>query len=255
MGCGKVTKLVQKHLSTDTTTSDYEPFTEWIPAIGIDIVKAVIKLRGAFGNFRAQLAIQTASVRVDAPDAWARAAASDNYQQGDGELPTGAVNVAAATAGKAFVRFGWMYNLSSGSTLGYADVASQVSFNACGEVIGAMSKRLQTPDSTNIQYEAYTDWIPAVQADKVSAAIIATGFAGAFTDRLAYQTADTSTEAPNGWATLETAFNGTSGARNTGELSLSLGNVMWVRFGIAHILSSGNSGGADVSAMISVRRT
>lgn len=255
MGCGKATKLVQLHLSTDTTTSNYQEFTAWMPAIGIDSVKVPLKVSGSSGNFRVQLAIQTADVRTDKPNAWARAAASDDYQQGDGEKATGLVSVSSATAGKAFVRFGLQYNLSAGSTLGYADVASQVTFNACGEVVGTASKRLQTPDSTNTQYEPYTDWIPAVQADKVSAAIVATGFAGNFSDRLAYQTADTSVESPNAWTNLEAGFNSTSGSRNTGELTLTLGTATWVRFGIASVLTSGTNGAADVSAMISVRRT
>jgi hypothetical protein len=193
--------------------------------------------------------------RAPARPAGVHAAAVDDYQQGDGEKATGSVNVAVATAGKAFVRFGLLYNLSSGSTLGFTDAAMQVTYNACGEVIGRASKRLQTPDSTNTQYEAYTDWIPAIQADKVSAAIIANGFAGAFGCRLAVQTADTSVEAPNAWANLEAGFTTTSGSRNTGELTLSLGNATWVRFGIASLLTSGTNGAADVSALISVRRT
>lgn len=249
MACGQTTPEIQLTLTSSVATLAYAPFTEWIPCIGLDTVTAVLKARGMSNTLHWQLAVQTASVRTDLPDAWATL---DVLQTtGAGERCSGSVTV--NTAGKFFVRFGVAYKSSVGGTLAQADVALQAAYDACGRVVGGGQAHLVATD-TNTRFEPVTGWVPSHQAGKVEAALVATAFGGAsFQYRLAQQQAATSPEQPGAWSVLEAGWTTSASERNTGELALSFTNVMWVRFGIAYTLSAGTFGECVVTSLVGVR--
>ena len=226
-----------------------------MPAIGLDKVRAVLKARSVTGNFRCQLAIQTADARTDVPGDWVRAKESaDEYLTGAGEKAVD-VSMIWKTSSTFFARFGVLYNYTGSPAVTEADLSLQLAFDACGSVVDSRTQVIQTPDATNVQYTPVSGWIPAIHADKVKAAFLLSGVQGTVTYRLAYQTAATSQQVTNAWTLLE---GGPSSAleRCLADTTLSLPTTdMWVRFAVAHILASGSNGGATLSTAIAVRRT
>ena len=113
MPCGKTGRPTMKRVHTTTTIERFEPFTDWMPGVGLDKVKMVIKrksvqLAGTSPTFNVKPAIQVALVRPDNADDWAVIAGVGPYS-GAGESNTGEINVAATTAGKFFARLGVSY--------------------------------------------------------------------------------------------------------------------------------------------------
>ena len=218
MACSKLSGAIEKRLTATGTANAFTPFTPWMPAIGLDKARAVVKARSVTGNFRCQLAIQTADARTDVPGDWVRAKESaDDYLAGPGEK-TVDVSVIWKTSSTFFARFGVLYNYTGRPAVTEADVSLQVAFDACGSVVDSRTQ-------------------------------------GNVTYRLAYQTASTSQQVTNSWTLLEGAYSSTL-ERCLGDTALSLpATDMWVRFAVAHILSSGSNGGATLSTAIAVRRT
>lgn len=261
MPCGAVTALVSRHLATTLSgvnSPRYEAYTDWIPVMGLDKIKALLRLQGLTNQFQCQLAYQTAAVRTDQPDAW-----STLDQMTTVDRCTGVIDITSATAGKFYIRFGIAYNLSSGSTNSQADVSLQVSYDACGAIVGSTTLQLLAPDTSNY-YMAVTGWIRAIDAAKVRAAILASGVVGNFQCRLTYRTAqiDPATVSDN-WGTvnIESSPHAGNGEFNTGELTLPTGpgqtgridDKMWIQFGIQYSCSSGTAGQATVSVATAVR--
>lgn len=55
MSCGRTTNDTQKRLTATSTTATYEWFTGWMPAIGIDTIRATVKNRAVSGNLQVDL--------------------------------------------------------------------------------------------------------------------------------------------------------------------------------------------------------
>jgi hypothetical protein len=241
----------------------FEPFTDWMPAIGLDAAKMVIKRKsvavtGTAPTFNVKPAIQVAVVRPDNPDDWAAISGQSAYT-GAGESNTGVMTISGTTGGKMFVRFGVSYYLGgTAPTSGQADVEVVLSYKQCGEIVGSMTQDLQAFNTTTNSFVAVTGWVPAIDADKVVAAFVITALVNNFRCQLAYRTASTSTQSPSAWALLEGAsYRTTDGETSTGEISLSITSEMYVQFGVAFSQSSAGAapGQAAVSTAVAVRRT
>jgi hypothetical protein len=255
MSCGQVTKSVEKQLCSNGSGTDlYEPFTEWLPAVGLDAVRAVIK-QYALSNFQCRFGYQTADVRTDKPNAWAS----------NGSLVTTPevvydVDLSAVTPGKFFIRFGVCYQ-GTGAGAGRGTVALQTSFDACGKIVGSHSFQAYA-ENANDYYQPVTGWIPTIHVDKVKAAIIVSGVQVSgvtFDYNLAFQTAATSPEGPDAWSSTFLSGNTLqSGAAEwaSGELSWASAptNKMWVRYGVHYKSSGASRAGAFVSAAVAVRK-
>jgi hypothetical protein len=261
MGCAKTGKNVTKRLSTLTTEPIFEPFSDWMPAIGVDNVKMVIKRRavsltGTAPVFNVKPAIQVALVRTDYPDAWANIGALGPYT-GAGEDCTSTQDISDSTGGKFFVRFGVSYYLSGTSPLtGQADVDVTVSYTQCGSVVASMTQELQAFNTTSDSFKAITGWISALDADAVVAAFVASNVANNFRWKLFYRTATTSIQTPGAWNSLEASYRSTNQEDTTGEVSLSIGAAMYVQFGVGFSQSTAGSapGQITLSSAVAVRR-
>jgi hypothetical protein len=263
MACGKTGRPTTKRLKTSTTTEQFEPFTDWMPGVGLDTVKMVIKrksvqLAGTAPTYNVKPAIQVALVRPDNPDDWVVITGVGPYG-GPGESNTGEMSVAATTAGKFFVRLGVSYYLGgTAPTNGQADVEVQVSYVSCGSIVGSMSQDLQAFNTTTDSHVAITGWIPAIDADKVVAAFVISNLVNNFRCLLAYRKATTSIQVPSVWASLEgSTYRTGNNETTTGEITLAVGAEMFVQFGLA--FSQGTAGQApgeaSVSTSVAVRKT
>jgi hypothetical protein len=149
MSCSSLLPATQQHLVATSTTLVYVAMTDWIPVAGLGRLKGVLKLRNADSTFRAYFAGQTASVRTDKPDAWATFGSS---QTDDGEICVG--DNAVDMSDKAFVRFGIGFQLTEAG-FGQADATFQMSYDACGRVVGTQQLSLRTATTTDA-YEPIT---------------------------------------------------------------------------------------------------
>ena len=103
-----------------------------------------------------------------------------------------------------------------------------------------------------------TGWIPSILADKIEVAGIIGSRSGNAQLMVCYRTAPTSQEGPSTWTLtdLEAGWHAADGEFNTGELTLSLGSVLWVQVGLKVRNSSGTSlGQLDVSVTTCVRKS
>lgn len=251
MSCGNAGSSSTQSCQTQSTTLAYKWFTPWGPATGLDTVIAILILTGLIGNFQAQLVIQTADVRPEAPNAPTLLGSALSSTT---PYCTGAVSVSSYTAGAMWVRFGVAYNLTSGSALGAADVTLIVSDDRCGQAAGSATNTLHTTSTATNTYVAVTGWIPAIVATKVKAALVATALQGPIQWRLAMRTATTTPEQPNAWSTTFDTWRTTAAEVCTGELATSISGAMYVQFGIQYILSGGSFGNVIVAATVAVRK-
>jgi len=120
--CGKIIGGDVAQLFVPGTTSQYRPFTGWIPASHAAKVKAALVVLNSSANFRCQLAMRTATTSREATGSW-----SSNlealWHSGDGEFNTGEISLSNGSV--FWVQFGLEYQLSSGSN-GQASVSMSV---------------------------------------------------------------------------------------------------------------------------------
>ncbi len=252
MPCGQLLGPYQARLAAISTTVQYHWLTGWFPATGVDNIKGVLRNRAVDGNFQSRLVLQLATIRTDDPSAPVLLEAS--YLQDAGERCTGVLDISNSTASKYFMRLGIAYSVHTGSSIAAADVGLELAYNSCGEIIGATSLDLVAP-GTNSLHTPITGWVPAMYAAKVKAIIIVTNAIGNFRQQLAYRTATTRLQQTSAWSTnFEGAWHTGNGEFPTGEITLSIGSVMWVQFGLEHSLSSGANGGAQVETSVAIRR-
>lgn len=254
MPCGKSTGAKQRQIVAYSTTVAYEWFTDWMPCVGMDSMRAVMKIKASSNAyFQGQICIQVASVRTDEPD---QPILKDSQRTGNGEWCTGNLDISADTDDKMFIRFGVAYNYQSAQSQSSSTVELEVTYQQCGEIVAAATHQLTTM-TTDAQYIAITGWLPAHFVDKVKAAVVCNGLTGNFRWRLAYRTAGTSKDSPNAWGNVTDANAPyQSGETNTNDLAITNTGIMWVQIGIAYFLSTGSTlGQATVAAAIGVRRT
>ncbi len=236
MACVSKFGPAQHTLSTLTTTLSYTWYTGWVPCVGMDTVKAVIRVRNVVGNFQAQPAFQVASVRTDMPDA----PVAVGSPMGAGESCTGEANVSTDTDDKMFIRFGVAHGLSSGSALGSADVEFEVGSVACGRIVGTSTQTLVTTSTSSVVYPI-GGFLPALEVAKWKLGAVISGLTGNAQWRLCWRSATTSMEVPNAWTTTESYRSTSNTVVNTGEVATAITNDMYVQPGIELSLSSGST--------------
>ena len=108
------------HLQTLTTSSQYIPITGWMHTLGVVKVQGTITVTSLVGNFRMILTYRTATTSTESPGLWDSTGIGSAITA-DGESNTGELSV--TTTGKMWIQIGIRYELSSGSSLGQADVS------------------------------------------------------------------------------------------------------------------------------------
>ena len=228
---------IQKRLDCSTTSLTYVWFTNFFPCIGVDKAKAVLKNRAVSGNFQSQLCVQYASVRTDMPDA---PSAVGSPLVGAGESCTGVVDIATDTASKLYMRVGVAHSLSSGSSLGGADVTLDLSYVACGRIVSTVSREYLAYSTTSVS-QAISGWLPALEVEEIKVGVVVSGLTGNAQWRICWRIATTSTEAPGAWTTTESFRNTNNTEVNTGEITISAASDMYIQIGAEVSLSSGST--------------
>lgn len=256
MACGGTTGSIQKRLNALSTTQAIEWFTGWISCVGLDDAMPVLMARAATSNyFEAQLVIQVAKVRTDAPEMPVLKGTAQTPTAGKFDYNPGVLDLTNDTVGAMFIRFGVAYKFVDGQSQAAADVELEVAYTRCGELAGSGTWQLSTT-TTAEQYQVVTGMLPGILVDKVKLAAICASLTGNFEWRLAYRTAATQKSAPGAWSNVTDANAPYgSGEVNTGDLAVTVGSNMWVQFAIVYKLSSAGSGQAGLTAALGVRRT
>ena len=195
------------------------------------------------GGIEFYAAVQLADVRSDNPDDWTTVGTAES---GAGDKCLGNLPMPTGHTASFLVRFGVGYKLTGSATHAQADVGLQVSYNQCGNVVGARTMQLDAA-STDGRIETLTGWLPAVGVSKVRAAYVVSDLAGGFPCRLTYRTASDIPESPSAWSTAIDSYRTANGEYNTDDISLMLSNAVWVQLGMLYNSSSG-FGSATVSA-------
>jgi hypothetical protein len=237
MSCAQTTGPIQHHLDAYSTTVAYFWFTSYFPCTGLDFLKAVWKARVVTGNFQCQPAVQLVSVRIDKPDSPAAVATT---LVGAGETCTGVVNVSADTDDKLYMRCGIAYSLTSGTTMGSADVTLEVTYESCGSMVGVLNDQYYATSTTSVA-KPISKFLSALAAQKIKLGVIVSGLTGNIQWRPVWRKATTSTETPGAWTTTASWRNTNNVEVNTGELDLSDASDMYVQVGIEVSLSSGST--------------
>ena len=252
-----LSNMVSKRLTSISQTATYEPFTPWLPAVGVDAVRALLIARDMLGEFDWQFAMQTAAVDPARPDAWSALGSAQTTA-----IPycTGNTSVSGTLATKMWVRFGVKYMRHDASpTYAQADLMVQPSLIARGSIVSTMPATTVSAISTTIYQTLWTtDWVPAELVDKVRAGIWIGNITGTPSVQLVYQKAVARTSLPGAWITLPGASVYTTvNDFNTGELPTSgtpFADSMWVRFGIQY-KSSTVGYDATIGAVVGIRRS
>ena len=247
-----ISQYVEQHLVATDTTHRFEWFTDWVPAIGVDSIRAVLKGTNTDSGLNYRVAYQMTPIRVDNPGSPSNVGAT---QTGSGGYCTATQGI--TTSGMRFIRFGVEF-WSGSSTVTQGDISLWVSWNCVGSPVSTTTIQVDA-DNVVDRIAILTPWIPRIYAAKVQAAIVGTGVTGLGTIRyeLVAQTAPSSFENPSAWDTSihspQTFSSNTE--YNTGDLTLTSSNDMWVRFGLAYGLSTGtDQTTAIITATVAVRQ-
>ena len=254
-----ITPLETRRLTTVSGTASYMPFGPWMSAVGVDECKALLLAKQKIGALTVQFAVQTATARTESPGSWTGLASA---QASASEYCTSEVSLTSALGSKAWMRFGSSFLMPSGS-YAQGDVSVQTSLVSRGMVVGEMPETTLTCDAHNSWMTPWTTrWVPANWVDKVSAGVWLAAKTGAPEVRVAYQAALIRESNPSDWAAAMpggTASWTTVGDKNTGDVSLTLTDTMWVRFGIqvksTAAPSSGTLDSVTVGGVVAIRRT
>jgi hypothetical protein len=145
MACGGTTGSVQKRLVALSAVQAIEWFTGWVSCIGMDSIMPILIARAASSNFfEAQIVMQVAKVRTDAPDVPLLKGAPQLPVNAKIDYNPGVLNIAADTAGAMFVRFGVAYRFPPGQAQCAADVEMAVAYVQCGDLVGSGTWQLNS---------------------------------------------------------------------------------------------------------------
>jgi hypothetical protein len=252
MSCVKTTGPMQKRLRTTSTTPVIEWFTPWMPAIAMDAATAVLKMVNVAGNFRATPVVQTATVRTDKPSsastigALSGQTATDEYYFDEADF-----SLSALTAGKTFVRFGLLYDVSSVGQ-GQADVQLEVWFRQCGYLLPPVTVHVDAT-TADLRFIPLSGWLPTLGVVKVEGTIVITSLTDDLTAVLTYRTSDTSPEEADTWNQSGIGTPRSADIEeNTGEQTVSTSNKALIQVGLMYS-SSGTFGQADIAVAIGIR--
>jgi hypothetical protein len=244
MSCINFFGPTERRISVTSTTEIFVPFTGWMPAQGIDKVRATLRLLAESGNIQARIAYQSATAVVNEGGAGGR-----NAPQGLGTATNATMSPLEfqVSAGDVhWIRFGVFVSLSQAGPPGQADVVVSYALSACGKPLGRYTDQIHIGGNTSPAVVPVTEWTPAFLLDEVSLALVIQAVAGNLDTQVMIQTADVDPTSPNAWQALGTAA---SGARKE-CLRYDVSSItdpgvgtkpMLVRLGLSFKLSSGTN--------------
>lgn len=122
--CATLLPQVTKDLSSASTTASFIPYTNWMPAISVKLIKAVIDIISRTTNFEAQLALQTATVDPDVPNAMVL---KDTWLNSPGKDASPLLDISADVDTHFYVRLGIAVRNGTGTALERGEVSLLVS--------------------------------------------------------------------------------------------------------------------------------
>ena len=247
MGCVNTTPETWREAPVNVTTTVYIWFTGWVPAVGLDSVKALLFRKNTGTYVQSQVAYQTAATRPSEPDA---PGVLGNAQTGNGAYCMSLTDISATTASKMYIRFGVALNLTQGNP-DKAEVGMQFCTVNYGTILSSKEFDLLAPDTTSL-YVPVTDWFPSVMISKSKAVFNLMNPTATFRCRMAYQTAATRVESPSTWSSND-GWKSTSGEVNTTEVTATSSDF-WMRLGIEYQCSSGTNQSANVKVVTGIRK-
>ncbi len=260
-GCSKNASPVTKRLHVNNLVEQFEAFTGFEAAVGLDAIRIVVKRKsftsaGTTPVLTVKPAYRIAEIRPNNPGAWIVIPGQSGWTgAGEGFAD---IDVSSLTSGKAGIQFGVSYTLSGGApTDAQVDVEFSISYQSCGSSIGTRSQELNTFNTTTNTFVAITGWVPTLGVEAVVAFFVISGLTN-FRCQLCYRTGPTNIQGAGAWNLLEGAnYRTTDGESSTTQLTMSLTTVMFVQFGVAYSQSNAGAapGTASVTTNVWTRRT
>ncbi len=251
----------EMHVSSALTTASkyiYFWFTSYVPCIAMDSAIASLKVKNCQGNVEITPVVQFAPTRSDSPSAPLVVNGGTGFTPitTDNEYVVTAANYAlsASTPGNTYVRFGVGVRVTAAGT-GTADVTMHMHFLQLGQLLAPWSGHAHAT-STTVMFTPISGWLAAHNITAFVAAIVMANRTGNYQLDIVYRTASTSPESADAWSAGQlAALINANGETCSLERSLSLGNKMWVQFGVVSSLSSGTTPGqADISVLVGIRQ-
>lgn len=251
MSCVRITPPVQLRLVSVNSSDSHVWYTDWMPAIAMDDATITMKFWSKSGNLRVAPAVQVAAVRTDKPDDSPTTIDTLKTTADEYFYTAATVDIDGLTAGKTFVRFGVVYNSSSG--LGEGDVTLQVAYRQCGSLTTPWSGHL-IAYTNNAHYIPISGWLPALGVDAIEATRSLGSLVGSLNFVLTYRTALATPDLPGEWG--GTTLGGTVSANGesiTGEVSVGVTDKMWIQFGLKYWSDNNAFCEGDVMVLLGIR--
>jgi len=122
--CASLHPESTQNLTSGSGASEFIPYTNWIPAMSVKWVKAIIDLMSRTQNFEARFALQTATTNPDVPNA---PVLKDSWINSTGKVLSSFLDVSADVDGHFYVRFGVAVRNGTGTALERGEVGLLVS--------------------------------------------------------------------------------------------------------------------------------
>lgn len=242
---------IRKTLSIYGAYDQFEPFTEWMPATGIDKAHFVWTMYGEEDSIKTRPGYQLAEVRPDQPKAPTDPASAD-WETDNGSYY--AAETLSNTDDCFWIRFGVFYQ---GVVFGSAEVSLTVTTESdFGRLVGAAEYVLDTlaNASAPVRTLPIGPWISTARVSNVKAGFIVSGVSGAMKYGLGYRVATADPMTPAGWANVETLQSVSAGTRVLDDTAVSPGSTRaWVQFGLRYQGDSSQDGEATINAIVAVR--
>jgi hypothetical protein len=244
MSCTNFVGPTDRRVTVTSTTEIFVPFTGWMPSLGVDGVRATLRLLAESGGVQARIAYQTATAVINEAGTGGRSA-----PQGLGtptDVTMSPLSFAVNPGTVHWIRWGVLVSLEQAGPPGQADLVLSFAWPGCGKPLGRLSEQVHIGGNTSPAVIPITDWVPAYLLEEVSLALVIQAMAGSLDTQVMIQTADVDPTSPNAWQGLGSAA---SGARKecvrydvTSYTDPGVGTKpMLVRLGLSFKLSSGTS--------------
>lgn len=252
------TRRLRATAAATSGAPQYDFYTPWMPAIGVDNLRAMIRAKSASSNLSWAQCIETASIRTDNATS---PQVITGYTSGVAEVSTGSFSITSYLGSPlaCWFRLGIAHYNNNATGIAEGDVALQTSWFQSGRIVDGRRVMLYTTDTAN-KFQVLTRWIPAIHVAKVRAAIIVNGVSGAvgLTVQLAQQGCPTNDANPGAWS----AIAGTSNSISSGVLEYNTGDIsngdavnQWIRYGVLYASATSGQVNGILNSMIAVRGT
>lgn len=258
MSCINLFGPIERRISVTSTTEIFIPMTGWGVGLGIDRVRATMRLLADSGAIQARLAYQTATAVINEGGAGGRGAPQGLGQPTNATMSVLEFNVSPGTV--HWMRWGVLVSLSQAGAPGQADIVVSFSVPACGKPMGRFTDQIHIGGNTSPAVIPITGWGPALQLTEVDLATVVQAVMGDLDTQVMIQTADVDPASPNAWQPLGSVA---SGARKE-CLRYDVSSVtdpgvgpkpMLARLGLSYKLATGTSEAyASVAFDIALRR-